>query len=100
MASVRRTKPEAEASEAMIWAKDGGVWFDAISCLSAQRIRASAAWPATRNSNALGTQDRRGLRPPQARVGRRFSNSFRQRRRRRRESLSQQYYLRRTPALR
>src|SRR5438128_3866129 len=36
----------------------------------AQRTRASAAWPATRNGNALATRRRRGPRPPQALVGR------------------------------
>jgi len=35
-----------------------------------QRTRASAAWPATRNGNALGTRQRSGPRPLQAPVRR------------------------------
>jgi len=36
----------------------------------AQRPRASAAWPATRNGNALAMQQRSGPRPLEALVGR------------------------------
>jgi len=36
--------------------------------MSAQRTRASAAWPATRNGNVLVTRQRSGPRPLQALV--------------------------------